>query len=166
MLGTDPTSLPLRDIHLPEPVSWWPPPLGWQIACLLIVMLAILTVYCMRRYRAHKLSAIYLARQDLMRIKNEFNLQQDKPKLIKELSVLIRHLSISIFPRQETAALTGHDWLTFLDHHTDKQAFNNGIGRVLIEAPYRAHPDFDGEALIDLISSWIAAVDKHRQRKQ
>ncbi|HVS24646.1 MAG TPA: DUF4381 family protein, partial [Gammaproteobacteria bacterium] len=32
MNQTDFTQLPLRDIHLPGLISWWPPAPGWWIA--------------------------------------------------------------------------------------------------------------------------------------
>ena len=32
-------TLPLRDLHLPEPVGWWPPAPGWWILLLLVTTL-------------------------------------------------------------------------------------------------------------------------------
>jgi uncharacterized protein DUF4381 len=166
MQGTDPASLPLRDIHLPDPVSWWPLAPGWWALLLLLVSAVLLTAYFIRRYRNHKISALYLANQELERIKTDFNINQDKSNLVKELSELIRRLSISIFPREESAGLTGEEWLKFLDQYSAKNEFDNGIGRVLIEAPYQADPEFNSNELIGLVSTWIETVAKGKGNKK
>jgi hypothetical protein len=163
MPGTDPASLPLRDIHLPDAVSWWPLAPGWWILCLLIILLGLLVVYLVRRRRRRRLSAIYMARQELHKIQREFDLKQDKAVLVKQVSELIRRLSISLFQREQAAALIGEDWLKFLDQYSDNKQFTSGIGRVLIEAPYQANPDVNSSALIDLVASWIAAVEKNKR---
>lgn len=165
MQGTDPASLPLRDIHLPDPVSWWPLAPGWWGLIVLLVLLVLLTVYFIRRYRNHKISALYLARKELEHIRTGFNSDQDKSNLVKELSELIRRVSISIFPREQSAALTGKEWLKFLDKYSDKNQFEKGIGRVLIEAPYQAHPEFNSNELIELILNWLEAVAKRKRVK-
>jgi uncharacterized protein DUF4381 len=165
MPGTDPTTLPLRDIHLPDPISWWPFAPGWWVLLLLIIVTGSLIVFFIRRRRHYRTSAVYLARQELDSIKNEFVLNQDKSILVKKLSELIRRLSISIFKRGEAASLTGQDWLGFLDQCVENNLFSNGIGRVLIEAPYQDKPDYDSTELITLISTWIESVS-HRKRKQ
>lgn len=164
MQSSDPASLPLRDIHLPDAISWWPLAPGWWISLLLVIILITLIVYFVRRYRNHKLSALYLANKELEQIKNNFDANQNKIVLVKALSELIRRVSISVFQRQETAGLTGEEWLTFLDRYTENNAFNNGIGRVLIEAPYQANPDFNSNELLELISSWLDAVKKRHKR--
>jgi uncharacterized protein DUF4381 len=166
MQGTDPAKLPLRDIHLPDPISWWPLAPGWWLSLLLIIMLVIFVIYLIRRYRNHKLSVLYLAKQELEQIKVGFNLNQNKADLVKELSELIRRVSISVFRREESAGLTGQDWLAFLDRYSDKKEFNNGVGRVLIEAPYQASPDFNSDELIGLISGWIESVGKRKREKK
>lgn len=165
MEGTDPTSLPLRDIHLPDPVSWWPLAPGWWILLLTVIVTIFLIIYFVRRRRNYKLSALYLAKQELARIKTTFDNNQDKKNLVKELSELIRRLSISICHRQEAAALTGQDWLEFLDRYSGKDKFNSDTGRILIEAPYQANPEFNSNDLIDLVSSWLDAVAKSKRGK-
>lgn len=165
MQATDPASLPLRDIHLPDAVSWWPPALGWWLLCLLIIIITSLIIYVIRRRRNHRLSAVYLAQQELDKIKNDFVLSQDKASLVKDLSELIRRVSISLFKRIETASLTGQDWLNFLDKFTSNNEFSQGIGRVLIEAPYQAEPEYDSEKLLQLISSWIETVSNNKGRQ-
>jgi len=163
MQGTDPESIPLRDIHLPDPISWWPLASGWWISFLLIVMLILLVVYLIRRYRKHKLSAAYLAQQEIEKIRSDFSVNQDKKYLIKELSELIRRVSISIFRREDAAGLTGEDWLAFLDQYSENNEFKMGIGRVLIEAPYQDNPEFNDDVLLELVSSWISSVSKRKR---
>jgi len=38
MNADDPSSIPLRDIHLPDPIGWWPPAPGWSIVLGLLVL--------------------------------------------------------------------------------------------------------------------------------
>ena len=45
----DPKALPLRDIHLPEPIGWWPPALGWWILALLVILTIGLCIWLIRR---------------------------------------------------------------------------------------------------------------------
>lgn len=151
-------ALPLRDIHLPDSILWWPPAPGWWILLLLLITFAVSICFYVRQRKKKKLSAVYLAKQELNRIEKIFTQEKDKSKLIKDLSELIRRLSISVFKRSESASLTGDDWLLFLDNTNGSDAFSNGVGRALIEAPYQSTPDYDEYALLQLIAQWIDSV--------
>ena len=50
----DPTQIPLRDLHLPDAIGWWPLAPGWWIviAVLAITALALLRKWLQRRSRA------------------------------------------------------------------------------------------------------------------
>ena len=157
---TDPSALALRDIHLPDSVSWWPLAPGWWIAAFLFVLMIATILFLIRRSREKRLSAITLAKGEVERIKNNFDENKDKKILAKELSELIRRFSISIVERAEVASLTGQNWLLFLDKMNGDNAFSEGVGRVLVEAPYQAEPDYDSSKLIGLIENWMVAANK------
>ena len=150
--------LALRDIHLPDTALWWPPAPGWWILLFLIIATVISVYFLLRQRKRKKLSAMYLAKQELSRIETNFASEKDKTKLVKELSELIRRLSISLFYRSESASLTGKEWLLFLDNINGDVSFSNGIGKVLIEAPYQANPEYDEQALLKLVSNWIESI--------
>lgn len=165
MQGADPATLALRDIHLPNSALWWPLAPGWWILLLLIVMITTSLFFLIRRRRKYRISAVYLAKQELERIENEFKSNQDKSTLIKEVSELIRRVSISLFQRDESASLTGQDWLLFLDQLNADTSFSNGIGRVLVEAPYQAKPDYNVTELLQLTSSWIDSAKRNNDSR-
>ena len=49
----DISNIPLRDIHLPGDISWWPPAIGWWIVAALIILLG-LGLYMLKRRRERR----------------------------------------------------------------------------------------------------------------
>jgi hypothetical protein len=139
--------LPLRDIHLPEPVGGWPPAPGWW---LLLGLLGVGLFLAWRCWQGRRMRRLCLARL------NEVA-QQPDPDLAAALSRLLRQAVISHFPA-ETAGLTGSGWLEFLDRPFADRPFTTGVGRCLLDAPYRVDAQFDSEALVDLCRRWLKTL--------
>ncbi|MGR9073189.1 MAG: DUF4381 domain-containing protein [Gammaproteobacteria bacterium] len=149
-----PDSLPIRDIHLPDSIGWWPPAFGWWLLAVLVPLLAYLGYRLYRRLT--RKTAVREAREWLRAI------QQDRSRCeaekLKEISVLLRRTAISIFPRSEVAGLTGKDWLEFLDRACGKTLFARGEGMVLLDGPYKKHCTADIDSLLALCENWLSAV--------
>ena len=157
----DPLELPLRDIHLPESVAFWPLAYGWWILIFIGITIIALTVFLYLRSRRNRLSAITLARHEYSRISTEYQEHNDALRLAKQVSILMRRLSISLFPRTQVASLTGDDWLRFLNEQVSDQVFTNSKGGILIDAPYRETINRDdAEELMNNCELWIDAVSK------
>ena len=152
------TSLQLRDIHLPAEPGWWPLAPGWWIvAALALVLLVWASRIALRRYRLHQQRQRLLARLDAL-ARPDGRLT---PDAVAEISTLLRRLALMRYPRQRVAALTGVEWLRFLDQTLDQtggnDGFSHGPGQVLATGPYRASlpNDVDFAALNTLVRDWI-----------
>lgn len=158
----DPQKLPLRDIHLPEPVSWWPPAPGWWLLLALAAAAIALAIWLRRRPR-RRTAPRRLALRELQQIRAAYAQHGDPRRLVRELSVLLRRSAISLFPRAETAGLTGEAWLGFLDRVLGDGRFSHGVGRELLSAPYRRAAEIDAEALLALCQEWVEALPGDRR---
>jgi hypothetical protein len=136
----------LRDIHLPPPPSWWPPAPGWWLLALLILALStfiFLYLYKKLQQRRHRLALMAEFERTVAAAKD------DAPALAAALSGFLRRLSRHDSPA--SVALAGDAWLAYLDSRVAGVEFSSGIGRALIEAPFRAQADYDADALIALV---------------
>ena len=152
---TDPVDLPLRDIQLPDPISWWPPAPGWWVLMAVVIISIVSILFLLKRHKQYRSSVSFLANLEFQKIKDQFLENNNKQFLIAELSVLLRRVSMSISDRKHTAALTNESWLRFLDQYTENHEFSKGVGRSLINAPYQMTPQFDADELLELVSSWL-----------
>ena len=155
--------LPLRDIHLPDPVSWWPPALGWWLVvltCILFIITAI-TIY---RYYQRK-AVFRAALHELKKIEVEYKHQLNLRQLAVNLSELIRRTSISVVGRKRVAALSGEHWLAWLDKQANTNDFSEGPGQHLLNAPYQSNPEFHPDTLIRLCRYWIKTVATHLSKE-
>ena len=150
--------LPLRDIHVPDPVSWWPPAPGWWILMSLLLLAMLLGWFMHRRYKHNILRRA--ARQALRSIAEEYSRTGDGQVLARQLSILLRRLTLSCYPRHEVAGLTGSAWLSLLDRTLQGDEFQHGAGRVLIDAPYSVDSRVDGPALLRLCERWLRQLFK------
>ena len=136
----------LRDIHLPPPPGWWPPAPGWWLVAAVVI--GLLAWFALRlRSRA-------LQRRQKRRVLRELEREiaparNDPSALAATLSAFLRRLTR--IGHGEAAALAGEHWLAQLDRCAGSEEFTRGVGRVLIDAPYRRSADYDGAALIALV---------------
>lgn len=147
------TQLPLRDIHLPEPIGWWPPALGWWLLLILIPTLIIASWWLYKRITRR--TAVKTARKLLRQIRRDT--QSDDIDKLRQLSALLRRVAISVAPRRDCAGLTGEDWLRYLDRSVKGSPFSEGVGRCLVNAHYRKTVDeaIDMSAMLELCEQWL-----------
>lgn len=152
--------LPLRDIHLPAPISWWPPAIGWWLLAVALIVGTVLAVWLIRRWR--RATPTKLALRELDYLAQDAGL--DPAEKLRRLSILLRRTALSFYPREQVAGLTGEAWLLWLDSAFGAPRFSEGPGRWLAEAPYRPTPAADIEPLLDLCRDWIKALAKSQRR--
>jgi hypothetical protein len=150
------SALPLRDIHLPEPLAWWPPAPGWWIAAA--VMLAAVAIGLVMRHRQrHRRAALAALEQVVAALE-----QGDEPvHCLQRASSVLRRYAMTVGRAATSptiAGLTGERWLEYLDSRWERHAFATGAGRALTEAPYRRPEQVEREQALELsrlCANWV-----------
>lgn len=161
------TALALRDIHLPEPVSWWPPAPGWWLLLFALIVLCLSCWFMYRRWQHRQQQRDSL--KAFTNIQLNFNQDQNRTKLVRELSILLRRSCITFYPRELSASLTGESWLQFLAATSMQDEFTSGAGQVLASAPYlseRSNLAIDAQALLAVCENWLRAQPNKTYLKQ
>jgi len=144
----------LRDIHLPEPVSFWPPAPGWWLLAA-VVMAAVVAVLLVRRSRHRRpMPWNEAAARELAAIEASFAEHGDALELATALSALLRRAALARYPAEEVAALHGDEWYALLCRHAS--ADGPCTPEVAREITHAAWGDID-EAKADP-ERWIAFV--------
>ena len=142
----------LRDIHLPDPVPFWPPAPGWWLLALVVVLMLIAAGWLWKRHRrtAYQRAAL----KELQQLRQALTQGQAGTLVIAELSILLRRAAISRYGRQQVAALNGMAWLEFLDR-TGRTTHFSTQGQALLDAPYRRDTLEQIEPLLSLAQRWL-----------
>jgi len=150
-------SLPLKDIHLPKSIGWWPPAPGWWLIVTLLILLFILFAYLYKRLT--RKNAVKDAQKLLQHIRQQ---SIDSQQRLTELSALLRRTAISIGHRNEIAGLKGQAWLEYLDRNMSDAPFTQGIGRCLADAHYRPFlaNDINFDDLFAVCERWLKQQSK------
>ncbi|NOQ34409.1 MAG: DUF4381 family protein [Methylococcaceae bacterium] len=151
----EPTQLPLRDIHLPEAISWWPFALGWWLLLILIPLTLFALMWLYKRLT--RKTAVKTAKKLLIQFKQD-KAMADADK-VEAISALIRRVAMSVNPRSDCASLTGKAWLAYLDNSLEDNAFSEGVGQVLISAKYQKNiaDKLNIDEFIVLTERWLKA---------
>jgi len=147
-------ALPLRDIVLPERISWWPPAPGWWLLLLVLLVIAAVSIWLWRRHQQRQ-HIIRPAQQMLQQIERRFARHGDSRQLLQELSALLRQIALNRSPREQVAGLVGDRWLQWLDQGLDDKPFSTGIGRVFTDQAYRPIVEIDSTQLLNLCHRWL-----------
>jgi len=162
MEAEDPLSQ-LRDIHLPDPVSFWPPAPGWWILllCLLIGLAFLCRHTLAAMIRRRRLESVLRELDQAYSVFTEqsaFDKTRNQAGLafLAAVNTLLKRVAQVMYPDSNCSSLTGRDWLHFLDACDQGSAFSQGPGAVLADGAYRPVFDADGDALYQAARNWVA----------
>ncbi|MBO9406274.1 DUF4381 domain-containing protein [Shimia sp. R9_1] len=136
----------LAEVPEPAPVSMIPQTVGWAVlaGALGLALLGwawrIWRHYQANAYRREALAALDAAASDAAAI-----------------STILKRAALTAYGRTSVAALSGDDWLRFLDKTggAAEGGFVKGAGRILAAAAYRPEPVAAGPDLQALARHWI-----------
>ncbi len=131
----------LRDIHLPDPIGWWPPSLALLTVLIIgAILLMLLALLSLRAYRRGALKRAALKELQVIQQAHQTG-KKNAYDALNAVAALLRRTCLSRFPRASVAQLTGEAWLTFLDNAYDPSGranpFRAGAGRALESLRYR-----------------------------
>ena len=153
-MGQDQT-LALKDIHLPEAISFWPPAIGWWLVLVLLFLLLVAGWVLFK-----KITRVTTAKQATFLLK-EIKNNSDSTDLekIQSISIWLRRVAISTSPRHDVASLSGTSWLHYLDSSLDDSSFSEGVGKHIISSQYQKSlpDDVDLTHLFELCERWLKA---------
>ncbi|MDR1026695.1 MAG: DUF4381 domain-containing protein [Lactobacillus sp.] len=117
----------LRDIHIPEGVSMFPPAYGWGVILASVILLVILyKTFSILRQKSKKRYALKML--------GDVNTSNVVENAVQMSEVLRR---ICVFKYKEAAALFDNEWIEFLNSKA-KQKISGKAAELLADAPYMA----------------------------
>ncbi len=166
-MNPDISSLPLRDIHLPGAVGWWPPAPGWWV--LAALLLAGLALLALRHYQSrHRRVAL----RTLKRVREALQQGAEPVACLQSVSTVLRRFAMTNAARARGRApadgvaqpdvpgLIGEPWLEYLDSRWPRDTFARGPGRALLAAPYARPHSIERTAALELTAlcaDWLMA---------
>lgn len=103
----------LRDIAVPEPVSWMPQTWGWL--ALALVLLAALVTWAAFAYRRWQRNAY---RREALKLLDGVATGMRSPdgqqQAVTALGELMKRTALAAWPREMVAPVSGADWASFL----------------------------------------------------
>jgi len=128
----NPNELPLRDIHLPEPVSWWPLATGWWLSLALLLALGAFVMWWRRSEPTRR--ARNAALGELTTIELAYARAGDGHACAQALSRLLRRLAL-LADASQSAHARGEEFAQVLTR-LGKTPVPPEVLALLREAPY------------------------------
>jgi len=178
MPNVDFTQLPLRDIHLPGLIAWWPPAPGWWIAAVLFAALGVVLALYYRSGR-HRRAAL----RTVARVRAALEQGAEPVACLQRVSTTLRRFAMTTADElnvaalravdgiadrptsDEVAGLIGDRWLRYLDSRWQRDEFSRGTGRLLLAAPYARPATIERQYALDLAAlcaDWLRAQRPRR----
>jgi hypothetical protein len=136
----------LKDIHLPQATSFWPPAWPWWL--LLVVIIATIT-FSILHYKRQAWRRAALKQYGHIDWQSEQTAYRDANKLLKQ--ICIQKID------KKCAHLSGEDWLIFLDAQLKHPVFLPEL-RPFAHILDEPNIQIDTQALQQAINRWIRKV--------
>ena len=147
----------LRDIHLPAPISFWPPAPGWWALAAIVALAAVTVAWAWRR---HHRSVRRLALRELAVLEARYGAAEQRVALAVSLTTLIRRVALRLPTRPGVATLHGEPWVEFLCQDAKSDARTPRVARDLFQTAYGGERAAAGNPRewLAFARSWIREV--------
>ena len=164
MADNTPVVVNLRDIHLPDPVSFFPLPVAWWVLLVVVLCVVVCVLYFLM-YARKKMLRYALVELDELQFHQSKQSKQDSDTVMA-LGVLMKRYAQCQFPRNQVAHLWGESWLAFLRSTSSLGQFDGDRGGAAIRLPYqKAVSNEEAKVLFDSVRSWMKE-NPHRRYRQ
>lgn len=148
----------LHDIHLPDPVSAWPPAPGWWVlAVMLLLITALLAGWAWQRWRRRRYRRAAIRALGTSYRAYQTSGQDDAASYLRDASHILKQAALAGFPRERVAAVHGDAWPDFLVESGGDAALRGPAGE-LLAAVYQPTVQADPEQLRQLqrlLEDWL-----------
>lgn len=126
----------LRDVAVPEPVSWMPQTWGWALLGSLLVLAIIAFGICrLRRYRANAYRREALAL--LFDVEEKMSDPARRHEGVHELAELLKRVMLVAWPRKDVAAMSTASWVRFFHEDGEETPGRAALEKLLDDFEYR-----------------------------
>lgn len=141
----------LRDVHLPQDISWWPLALGWWLL-IAVFAAAVITglMYLLRKAKRQRYRAAAL--KELRECYAIWQNNQNASAYLQTANSILKRCVLRF--DQTAAALSGEQWATALNQLTTRPLAEN-LHRAISTQCYHPDPRVDIDQLQTQISDWI-----------
>ncbi|GJM14562.1 MAG: hypothetical protein DHS20C12_29650 [Pseudohongiella sp.] len=155
----------LADIHLPEPVSYWPPAIGWWILAALALVLVVLVFRKFAQLsRQRKICQYAIA--ELERCYDNYSngdpaaIDQGKLDYVNQFNTVLRRVALVHFQQANVASLDGASWVDFIRQKGESSLMTDEIAAALQHGRFQTKCDVDVDAMQGFGQQWIESLYK------
>lgn len=141
----------LKNIHTPEPVSFWPPSLALVLVLLGVITSIAIAVFFTLRYKKQT----RYQKEAFAQLQHLEKTAETPRALVQEMSELLRR--VAIYHDKQTASLTGDAWQQYL-----QQFFTKEQTYLLAHARYQKQLELSTEEQQSLLANSHNFIKKVR----
>ncbi|OED38439.1 hypothetical protein AB833_19875 [Chromatiales bacterium (ex Bugula neritina AB1)] len=151
-------ALQMRGLHLPEPVSFWPPAPGWWFSGIIITLLfALLCLVLIRRCSRNQQTGG--ATVELNLCLREWRSDFDTDAYLGRVNVLLKRVAIEHHGRSCVARLYGSAWVDWLDSKS-ADPLSGVLREALADGCYQAGYPVEVEEIHREIQLWFRQFEE------
>ena len=155
----------LADIHLPEPVSYWPPAIGWWIlTAIALVLLVILFRKIASRALQQKICQYALAElqlcYDSYHQADSPSIDQSKLDYVNQFNTVVRRVALVHYPQANVASLDGASWVDFIRQKGESSLMTDDLAIALQYGRFQTKCDVNVDAMQSFGQQWIESLYK------
>jgi len=141
----------LRDVHLPEPISWWPLAAPWWALLCLIVLALFFAIRAFRNNRARNAYRRHAVSQLSAHYK-KWQSNADTSAYLQSANAVLKRASLHL--DESARQLSGSAWLRYLSQFSPHN-LSELTETALSQGIYQKAPEYDVEKIQQELTQWL-----------